>query len=1437
MHEHVPLTRLFGPPTDDYTRDPELRSLWDKSAAGILRWEDLLERSPVLVIAEGKSGKTHEFKQQLRLLRDQGSFAFFLPLEQLHDHAVREVLSSEDEIQFDLWRLANNATAYIFLDALDELKLRDGSFRIALNKLRREIGPHASRVRLFMSCRPGDPNVQFDLQELEPFNVRLTHQSRIPDTVEGEAVFLEAISDKSIKSVAPEEVEAQPSSSAQGPLVVSLHPLSNEELRTFAKQYAPAHADEFCAALEANQLWNLYRLPYDIIEGLDFFQQHGALGSLEDQMKAGIDQKLAERPERRGQTLSETRARDGAERLALALFLMKKRSLKTGGDADNAVLTVSSILRDWSAPERAELISKALFDPSGVGAVRFHHRGTQEYLAACRLNALRGKGLSTRELFALLFDEIGGEEVVKPSIEPVVAWLALWHGDVLDVVKRRKPHLLFREGLPGAMSVDLRASLLRRYVERFAGSDWRLGGVGHPELRRIAHPDLGPVVRELWDAAYTGFDTRELLLELIWLAPMPDCADLALRAVQDANLPDHHRTYAGRGVLADGTNGEKQILRAQVLEGNIPEAAVRPMLPELFPALLSQAEFMSLIAGMTELPNTVGGLSYSVLKSIKGAAKAGLELVAVRDDLTKAIWETRTEQSRMYQAHSRYDHLIDSLLVASDATMPDIGNEASNWAWSLSVALHFGRRQESIIARDETKHLFSHIEARPDLREAFFWACLRMSDALEGHEDDRRRYLYTTSRLRRMFSYNSEDLSWIVRAIGRLTEPDKRGVAYYAFVHSFNAAENREVTMEVGQLLSDRLDLAEHLEVVQNPAPREREDWEIEQDEWERASLAEEAERVDGWQLWRSEVLADPEFFLDDERRRGTLSDVFSVVEMSGSSSHSYSSWNAALIEKAFSAEFLTHLRVVLSDFWRNQNILLRSERPADERRTIFNVWLYSLMAVQSEAETVGWAEALTPDEARRATRIACLELNGFAAFIEALEVAHPQIVTDVIATETLAQWRNLLGTNQADMLHDVSYHGTQRMKVLVAQALVAEFAGLSPEAIENGTNSIEYGVGLVAEFGRPDDLETVIAVVQSRLLEDGAAHGFWLRQLAHLNIEAACEQLLILTQDLSSQETRERASSLFVRVFGDRFEGRVSKLNSVFPQRRLALLRQLVIRAYQAVRREDDAEREGGMRHRGERENAQNTRSALFDHLVQVELPETLQVLHEFAAMPEFSHMPDRLREMAHELAARMSDSAAMPLVAFQMLDNDGSYVPFDDASLLKVMGIKLDEFEHDILESEDSPIDTLRKVEAETELRRFITNWLRNTDRGLFSFTQEAVTIVENRTDIRLQPTSMPAYATIELKLDDTRLRWSGSQLEHALRNQLVGQYLNHDLCRVGCLLIVMRETRNWQHPETGVRMTLEETVLWLQGIADEICIERPDLRLLVKGIDCSI
>lgn len=50
-------------------------------------------------------------------------------------------------------------------------------------------------------------------------------------------------------------------------------------------------------------------------------------------------------------------------------------------------------------------------------------------------------------------------------------------------------------------------------------------------------------------------------------------------------------------------------------------------------------------------------------------------------------------------------------------------------------------------------------------------------------------------------------------------------------------------------------------------------------------------------------------------------------------------------------------------------------------------------------------------------------------------------------------------------------------------------------------------------------------------------------------------------------------------------------------------------------------------------------------------------------------------------------------------------------------------------------------------------------------------------------------------------------------------------------------MRESRRWQHPDTLELMSLKETVVWLQGIANEVMGERPELLISVKGIDYSV
>jgi hypothetical protein len=102
------------------------------------------------------------------------------------------------------------------------------------------------------------------------------------------------------------------------------------------------------------------------MDALDQLQAGQPLGQLEDQIRFGIQAKLQEVEENKRQSLSLDKALSGAERIALALFLLKRRSLKTGKTVGSETLNVSDVLTDWQPQEQDELIGKALFDPSGV---------------------------------------------------------------------------------------------------------------------------------------------------------------------------------------------------------------------------------------------------------------------------------------------------------------------------------------------------------------------------------------------------------------------------------------------------------------------------------------------------------------------------------------------------------------------------------------------------------------------------------------------------------------------------------------------------------------------------------------------------------------------------------------------------------------------------------------------------------------------------------------------------------------------------------------------------------------------------------------------------------------------------------------------------------------------------------------------------------------
>lgn len=769
--------------------------------------------------------------------------------------------------------------------------------------------------------------------------------AEVSEAPSGEEIFTAVIARDS--GTQPDDGQETSGDTEEPVKVLALLPLSRNEIIEFARLYAADHADAFARHLEEKELWHLYQLPADIIAALDQLAVEGRLGNLQEQLVFGIGQRLREISDKKRSDLSVEKCMEGAERIALALFLMKRRSIyfaAPGGDAEG--VSVADILPDWSNDEQIELLGKSLFDPTGVGAVRFHHRSTQEFLAAQRLQKLREQGLATSDVYHLLFASIGEERVIIPSMEPVVAWLALWNPDILTEVKERNPLLLFRQGIPAILSLELRAELLRRFVERYSGSEWRRVGVGHAELKRVSAPELAPLVRELWDQAYSGHDTRELFLELVYLTPMADCADLAFQAAFDESLDYHHRTYAVWAVLRCGTSEQKREIGASMVAGGWPERVVRNALPDLFPEAIELEDFLTLARSLNEVPRSVHGLGYALLQAIKSDAMSVEQRVQVRDDLVDAIWANRTKESRVYQAHSSYDHFVDPVIAACHLTPPSTREAPANWAWSVAVAFHFGERRNSIIARDETEELRGLLSSNVGLREGYFWACFVLAEALEAPENDRQR-AFRTDYGGRLRPFTDADIPWLLQALAPDAIAERRGVAFQILRSFIWNGENPNLAAQIAELVADRSDLSDKLQRSLNPPPQEPDEHEIEHQNWQREHEIEEAERQDGWRQWRQEVLAAEDLMLGEADRENTLYNLHNVMQHTERDHNTWGYWDAQFVETAFSPDFLAGVREGLSEFWRRTDVSLFSERAEEDRNSYSAASLMALSAVK----------------------------------------------------------------------------------------------------------------------------------------------------------------------------------------------------------------------------------------------------------------------------------------------------------------------------------------------------------------------------------------------------------------------------------------------------------------------------------------------------------
>jgi len=335
----------------------------------------------------------------------------------------------------------------------------------------------------------------------------------------------------------------------------------------------------------------------------EFWMANGRLSSLTEIIEFDVTAKLKQSADRQNQfPLSEARAREGAEALAVATVLCMRQQFKVPDDsykAAEALEAASCLPADWKPAEVKALLSRPLFDSATYGQIRFHHRRIAEYLAACWFRHRMQTGCPTHALVQQLFQEVRGVPVPRRSLIPVIAWLCIgterWNEEVRTRVLAGAPGIHLEHGDPEGLSLDFKRKMLATWVERNKDRKDVWDRYSAETLRRLSEPQLVPeILRHLAPGA-SKEGARELLVHLIRHGRLEGCVPRLVEILRDPDESDDVKLYTMAALRDIGTPDSHQ--QAWEILRDMPE----------FPRLMCS------VACETLYPNTIGATGLALL--------------------------------------------------------------------------------------------------------------------------------------------------------------------------------------------------------------------------------------------------------------------------------------------------------------------------------------------------------------------------------------------------------------------------------------------------------------------------------------------------------------------------------------------------------------------------------------------------------------------------------------------------------------------------------------------------------------------------------------------------------------------------------------------------------------------------------------------------------
>jgi hypothetical protein len=567
------------------------------------------------------------------------------------------------------------------------------------------------------------------------------------------------------------------------------------------------------------------------------------------------------------------------------------------------------------------------------------------------------------------------------------------------------------------------------------------------------------------------------------------------------------------------------------------------------------------------------------------------------------------------------------------------------------------------------------------------------------------------------------------------------------------------------------------------------------------------------WNLWRyREKMRSGEYV-------GLLANL--VLEACGTSGDQWSPSNWSLLEKKRGAKCAAAVKEGCRRVWG------RYEPPLPHERKLNGGVAYGTLAGLAGIK-IAWQEGqlcfaeLSLDDARRATRYALSEINGFTPWFNDLIRAQPEAVRSVLTDCISAEWEIPADSEH----HHLVLYNLARTESAAGDLIKATLMERLADSEPKNVHVLREALCIVVVPPSPQSGALAALAERRSSAFPVCAPSFpsWMALWLQADASSAIDALELR---LSSATDPYRVLASICANLSSSSGFRLPLLENP-SWLKPAAMRRFIPLVYRYIRREDDIDRPAGVSYSPtERDDVQSFRGELLARLAAMGDPEVGAVLQEFLSEPLLSHLSDYIRHLLDKHRGELSEGRTWRARDVRDFATDYERDPQTDADLFKIALRRLFDLKQWVEVGEDSPREEVNPENNEAGFRRWLQRRLNEKSRDRYVIPQEWEIDGAVRPDLRLViPNTAPV--SLELKIADN---WTLPELLDGLETQLVGTYLRDHRARYGIyVLALFNRARKWGPIEKGPRINSEQMLEVLRKRIEEILAVRVD----IAGLD---